>query len=126
MIDRSRWREEIETRLVPEMREWGLEIWDGWKDLVCDLIDRIEAEGTPCVLFQVKEKFGGLRFYMADHSSAPIHTWISEAGERSFSICEKCGKQGSMRSNKGWYKTLCMPCFRVWEDERRGMIGLPT
>jgi hypothetical protein len=116
MIDRNNWREEIESRLIPEMREWGLTIWDGWRDLVCDLVDRIEAEGAKCILFQVKEKYAGLRFYLADTPESPVADWIEEAQKRSYSICERCGAPGSEVNSGGWIKTLCWACFKVWDE----------
>ena len=41
---------------------------------------------------QVKEKFGGLRFYI---SAAPqeVHNMIHKAEAESYTICEHCGKK---------------------------------
>lgn len=117
MIDRTKWREEVRSRLIPETRAWGLEAWDGWRDLICDLIDRIEGAGVRCQLFEVKEKFGGLCFYMADDVDDPIAQWIEETENKSFSICEKCGNSGTETVSGGWAKTLCQPCFKRWDEE---------
>ncbi|WP_167631594.1 hypothetical protein [Mariprofundus ferrooxydans] len=54
---------------------------------------------------QVKEKFGGLRFYI-DGGSQAIYDRIDEAEELSFHVCEVCGKVGKIRRG-GWIRTLC-------------------
>ncbi len=59
----------------------------------------------PFEVIQVKEKFGGLRFYP---NSAPKSVWnlIDIAEEKSYEICEECGKKGTLRKG-GWWATLC-------------------
>jgi len=54
---------------------------------------------------QIKEKFGGLRFY---HSGGDDHTngMIAMAESWAAHACEECGKPGK-RSNSGWIRTLC-------------------
>ena len=63
---------------------------------------------TGFAVTQVKEKFGGLRFY------SPINDRISHLvslAERAASnTCEECGDYGRLRINHGWYKTLCKNC----------------
>ena len=54
---------------------------------------------------QVKEKFGGLRFYTT-YGNDQIHGAISFAEEMSFRICETCGNPGKVYS-KGWTVTRC-------------------
>ena len=63
---------------------------------------------------QVKEKFGGLRFYYDWLTSAGDDAAHGEAFERSvwfvehlsFYLCEQCGAHGRPRSG-GWVRTLC-------------------
>ena len=54
---------------------------------------------------QIKEKFGGLRFY---HSGGDeyIDGLVSMAESWASKTCETCGKPGLSRSG-GWIKTLC-------------------
>lgn len=58
---------------------------------------------------QVKEKFGGLRFYM-NYYVEDLEDLISEAESQSYNICEKCGKPGKSREG-GWIVTLCDDCY---------------
>lgn len=58
---------------------------------------------------QIKEKFGGLRFYV-DGETLEIHKWIDEAEETCWAICEYCGAEGKRRNSSYWIKTLCDAC----------------
>ena len=63
---------------------------------------------------QVKEKFGGLRFYYDPTEieiTDQIFDLVTRAETESYKICEECGKPGKLR-NKGWYVTLCNKCYK--------------
>ncbi len=64
---------------------------------------------------QVKEKWGGLRFYIG---AAPewICDYIEEMEELSYEICEDCGAPGKPREGS-WIRTLCDSCAEI--DRRR-------
>jgi hypothetical protein len=57
---------------------------------------------------QIKEKFGGLRFYV-DGGSDKLHAAIEAAERKSLTICEKCGNPGEP-AGLDWIKTLCTKC----------------
>ena len=63
-----------------------------------------EALKVP-VAVQIKEKFGGLRFYV---HAASDKQWgyISFAESMSYRTCEECGAPGKTYTD-GWHKTLC-------------------
>lgn len=62
------------------------------------------------VAVQVKEKFGGLRFYV-DGASSEIYAMISFAENMSYHICEQCGTTTNVTTGgKGWISTLCDSC----------------
>lgn len=67
-----------------------------------------ELEDLQVRAVQVKEKFGGLRFYIGS-GNTEIFGMIRMAEEISFKICEECGSPGKNRGG-GWIKTLCDPC----------------
>ena len=78
---------------------------EGWFQLIKDLIVDLNKMGWDKQVTQVKEKFGGLRFYI--NSGEPeIHQRILQAEKDSYKICEVCGEPGRVRNN-GWYMTLC-------------------
>ncbi len=93
---------------------FGFECDDGWFDLIWKLCENIEKElkylyilydEEPFKVVQVKEKFGGLRFY-TNWETEEISNLIETAEEKSYTICEICGGEGSLRRG-GWLKTLC-------------------
>jgi len=83
---------------------------DGWFHLLHDLsrdLMRISQEKyyeLP-VVAQVKEKFGGLRFYI-DGSNDDYQARIQQAEKLSEETCEICGGKGKRRAG-GWIQTLC-------------------
>ncbi len=81
-------------------------ISEGWYPLVRDLIQEIIQLGWDKQICQVKEKFGGLRFYI-NTASDEVFTKIWEAENRSLTICEITGRPGKLRTDIGWWRTLC-------------------
>jgi hypothetical protein len=92
---------------------WGFTHDDGWFDILWRLCEELEpsvaefeqATGCQFEVLQVKEKFGGLRFYV-NHKSDAIRQRIEAAIEESFHTCEVCGQPGTLRQD-GLIKTLC-------------------
>lgn len=78
----------------------------GWYPLLKDLIVDLIELGWDKQICQVKEKFGGLRFYI-NEGSEEIHKRIREAEDLSYQTCEVTGKPGLLRQNLGWWVTLC-------------------
>ena len=78
---------------------------EGWFQLIKDLIVDLNKMGWDKQVTQVKEKFGGLRFYI-NSGESEIHQSILQAETESYNICEICGEHGKPRTN-GWYQTLC-------------------
>ena len=105
---------------------FGFEHGDGWFsiiDALCanvqshvnskrfdfkDLSDEEFDEKHQTVAAQVKEKFGGLRFYV-DNCDDYIRGAVAMAESMSYRTCEHCGAQGRKRSG-GWIRTLCDGC----------------
>lgn len=74
----------------------------GWSDLIDEIYNKLPDNAF---ILQIKEKFGGLRFYV-DNISGEVQDFIWEVEDRSLGICEVCGKEGKPRDG-GWIKTLC-------------------
>jgi hypothetical protein len=83
----------------------------GWHPLVRKLESKLLDIDPDYQLQQVKEKFGGLRYYAQSQVDPEFeglfHTTISEYEERSFSTCELCGQPGTLDQSGHWLKTLC-------------------
>ena len=119
-----------ERGLRQSLMGFGFECGDGWFKLIWDLcivVDKElvkEREKIPMeerakrlleqeeeYLFevvQVKEKFGGLRFY-AHGGNDKIDKLITAAEFKSEETCESCGEPGIVRSS-GWVRVLCDTC----------------
>ena len=80
-------------------------VGEGWHSIVNKLIDDLFDAGWNGVVLQVKEKFGGLRFYIGAGNET-MWELIRDAEHRSFQTCEVCGKPGKARHG-GWIRTLC-------------------
>jgi hypothetical protein len=81
------------------------------------------GEGTPIKVAQVKEKFGGLRFYFegGNDASPAIRTCIAAAAQESFHISEVCGQPGYLM---GYNRTRCDEHFHTgsrpeWDERYR-------
>lgn len=104
-IFRDRWSDPQTTLMC-----WGFECGDGWYDILHDLCQDImiycvaTGDKVPKAV-QVKEKWGGLRFYV-DSCSDEVYYIINNYEKKSYRTCEVCGGRGVVRDN-GWVKTLC-------------------
>jgi hypothetical protein len=131
-------RKELEQRLVERWPTWfntegdirctamarGFEHDDGWFDIVwrlCEdlepLVAQFEQEtGSQFEVLQVKEKFGGLRFYVNCRKVDAFRRRIGIAADESFRTCEVCGQPGKLREDAR-IKTLCSVanCARCFE-----------
>lgn len=96
---------------------FGMECGDGWYWLIDSLCESmqgyINANKKPQVVAaQVKEKFGGLRFY-TDGSNELIEGMIWLAEHQSYKICEDCGSTEEVSQSKGsWIYTKCKECSK--------------
>lgn len=63
--------------------------------------------GTGFAVSQVKEKYGGLRFYCPGNKR--IARYVRWAEYLAGMTCEVCGEPGEARSD-GWIRTLCDTC----------------
>jgi hypothetical protein len=101
---------------------WGFECGDGWYQILDSLCGQIQhysdwnndnrakgyqqyKEVPQVVAVQVKEKFGGLRFYY-NGGDDTIHGMVRMAESWAAHTCEECGNLGKMRHG-GWIRTLC-------------------
>jgi hypothetical protein len=83
----------------------------------------VESGRYPQVIAtQVKEKFGGLRFYVQGASDVQ-YAVISFTESLSYKICEKCGSMNHIGQTQGWVTTLCKDCadpdstWKEYEEE---------
>jgi hypothetical protein len=94
---------------------WGFSCGEGWFNILDQLCHNIQShidwhnretvKIPQVVAVQVKEKFGGLRFYY-DGGDDYISGLASMAESMSEVTCEECGAPGQRRG-QGWIYTAC-------------------
>jgi hypothetical protein len=90
---------------------WGICCNDGWFNIINALCATLQHQtdqlgGPQIEAAQIKEKFGGLRFY-TDGGNASTDLAISLAETLSLLTCEICGAPGQLHKRGGWVQTLC-------------------
>ena len=92
----------------------SIDVDEGWYQIVVDCDKQLSAIDPQYTILQIKQKFGGLRYYFQPSSSeyndelwekmnAIVHTYEDIA----WVTCEVTGNPGVlMKSSSGWYKTL--------------------
>jgi len=112
------WWERARGILLPEVaaeRTWNRlyapydltrNVGPGWRKIVRDLIFDLFSVGWNGVVYQVKEKYGGLRFYCEGEGRPEIEYAIHRAERRARRTCERCGARGRLRGGS-WLATLC-------------------
>lgn len=98
---------------------YGIACDDGWYDLIYNLCEELQgwsdAYGKQIVATQIKEKFGGLRFYIkVDKENSPsdeewkqISSMTDKYEKLSLNTCELTGGNGKMCKRGFLMKTLC-------------------
>jgi len=105
-----------------------ISIGKGWIPLIdrlCSMLQRTHDYNqhmgyTQVTVLQVKQKFGGLRFYYSvpeqvhlsektkwSDWASYVHGAVDFAESMSHSICEQCGERGKGRDHHGYYYTSC-------------------
>lgn len=86
---------------------------------VADLFPKGVAPISCPNITQIKEKFGGLRFYI-DGGDDTIYGMISLAESMSYRTCEYCGTTNDkVGHTQGWIITICEDCFKK-EERMKG------
>lgn len=115
---------------------WGIDCGDGWYKIIDQLCACIQshvdsnvrqaeykAKDTDAKVnpldfqieaVQVKQKFGGLRFYTNGYDDY-VRGAISVASCMSYNTCEECGSTNDIKQTTGWITPLCPKCYRKWQ-----------
>lgn len=109
------WYDLIDTlcRNIKHHVEYHNENVDHWDE--SERPDWAPTEYISVQAVQVKEKYGGLRFYV-DGANEYVRGLISMAESMSYRTCEECGNPGKP-NDKGWIITLCDSCRELRKIE---------
>lgn len=111
------------TSSIEEGRRWvTTQTGEGWKSLLESLFDDLVGLGWNGELHQVKEKFGGLRFYTGGLTQAQSDR-VTQAEQESYKTCQVCGEPGEPNKDGGWITTRCVPCRTRETNEDKNGFG---
>lgn len=88
----------------------------GWSKILDKLYD---IKPRSVHVLQVKEKWGGLRFYIGG-ASREFHDAIEAAEKESYLTCERCGNPGKLRGGLSWKLTLCEKHYQETLNQIKG------
>lgn len=89
---------------------------DGWYKLLKECFDEMFAKGWDGTVYQIKEKYGGLRVYIKDSAYDDI---ILKYERQSLETCERCGSDhAELYNHGGWLTTLCADCRQLLIDAK--------
>lgn len=103
---------------MPErtIEEWVNDVGAGWRPLIRGLDANLRELDPDYRIGQIKEKFGGLRYYVDAFTgdTDEANCLVGAAEELSFKICEDCGAPGDTKAWNGFcVKTLCPLCVKL-------------
>lgn len=113
-----------------ERQEYLAKRWtgEGWLPIIMELNKKLEAIDPNYTIDQVKEKFGGLRYYYTTHMrrwenirllgrwgwasaqrrNEKMYKLVQEAERECWRTCEVCGAtENVFVKGPGWIKTVC-------------------
>lgn len=98
------------------IQAFGIECGPGWYDIIDECASKIEPliaalpedQRIHYAANQIKEKFGGLRFYLGAETDE-MYKITSQAEDASYHVCEICGRSGKL-DQAGWWVTICWRC----------------
>lgn len=116
--------EKLESSLLKEFPgmfdlDYGFAVGDGWYKLIRGLCKDIYPlyKQKPFKVIQIKQKFGGLRFYI-EPPIKEVQEHISLTESLSLNTCESCGDWGDLRVSD-WLITLCDKCAKEYKLEKK-------
>jgi hypothetical protein len=97
---------------------FGIAVGEGWLPIINELCHEIKTVTDSLIATQIKEKFGGLRFYYTfdendDLSSIDyekINLLVRKYEIVAENTCESCGNATNLSKSGHWYKTICPDC----------------
>jgi hypothetical protein len=100
-----------------------MEIDAGWYQIIHDMLEELLQTDWDRDIHQIKEKFGGLEFYIGS-ASTKVFEIIRKYNKLSYETCEVCGEPAELRDDCGWhgsrwFKTMCDKHYNELKAERK-------
>lgn len=103
----------------------GGQVGPGWEPIVDELHAKLTARDPHLRVDQVKEKFGGLRYYFTprDAQHYELDPIVREYEARCARTCEWCGSTENVSTEGSWLHTFCPVCRQKWDAGERWWDG---
>jgi hypothetical protein len=117
--------EELQSMLLShtEGHPTNVSVPPGWMDLVAECHQQLVRIYPEYKLSQIKEKFGGLRYYVGPIPSSVFELFyatIKRFEDKSYQTCQACGEPGQLLVIGRWYYTLCQADEDATREWRKG------
>ena len=120
-----RWPDPPRGLEATALANWGIECHSGWQFIIERMLMELEVAiaGRPpecrpdLRIVQMKEKFGGLRVYLAGDATPEMDRAIEDAVARSTTTCDVCAAPGRLAERQGWWATRC-ESHEDWTPDR--------
>lgn len=116
MIDKSEQLKAVKLRF---QGDWPatIDCGPGWYQLIIDCDLELAAVDPSYQVFQIKQKFGTLRYYFApsdgmEQYRKKMNEIVAVYESVSSYKCEECGDMGAKlhKNQRGWMTTVCESC----------------
>jgi len=104
--------ERIKKKITPGY-SYSIDVGPGWYQIVIDCDRELSAIDPDYTVQQIKEKYGGLRYYFSrSKSNAYDETFkkmcdvVDKYEDLASRTCEVTGGPGVLMVSSGWYKTV--------------------
>ncbi|WP_408899295.1 hypothetical protein ACJ5H2_09340 [Nocardioides sp. R1-1] len=100
-------------------------VGEGWRGLIEECHARLADEFPDYRFYAIKQKFGVLAYQATlrggdsshtDADRARVAAIVDKFEQRSATVCESCGRRGSLRDGRTVWITLCDDCDERWPD----------
>jgi len=102
--------QEITKRISPSYGQ-SIDVDEGWHSIVVSCYEKLCEIDPYHSIFQIKEKFGGFRYYFSTtvegDALGRMSRIVAEHEEMASKTCELTGKPGFLMQKGFRYKTLC-------------------
>jgi hypothetical protein len=104
------WNHKQFVKLFPSCNKWEYNkpfiiFFDKFRNRSYKYVTFNKVYPPPVKIDQIKEKFGGMRFYYSG-GDKKVDGMVTFASYLTSKTCEVSGEKGELCSNRGWYKTL--------------------
>lgn len=106
MVSDQRKYRKIRARATTERARY-IDVGPGWSQVINDLDTELAKIDSDYEVYQVKERFGKLRFFCSLDRDPRAADLIARAQEVALVTCRVCGVRGSI-DEEGWPAVLCL------------------